>query len=85
MISTAAAGHDVALSALIDKDGHLVMAFFAFLWPSSAEPAFVVTLMVIAQVSCNHPNPLLPINYAAAVPRLLAVDPLESPIPAQVR
>lgn len=58
MISAAATGHDVALSAFIDEDGHHVVALFAFLWPSSVEPASVIALMIVAQVSCDPLNPL---------------------------
>lgn len=65
----------MTLPAFIDEEGHHIVAFFAFLWPSSVGPAHMVALMVFAQVSCDPLNPLLSIAF------LLFLDFSLQPLP----
>lgn len=50
IVSAPAARHDVALSTLVNKDGHLVATLLAFARTTSVAPSLVGAFMVLAQV-----------------------------------
>ena len=53
----------MTLSAFKYEVGHRLMTSFALLWPPPFKPEHMLTLMVIAQASCDRLDPLLPIVF----------------------